>query len=252
MNDVVKDSIASPALVVEGLVVEREKNGECFTLEVPRLAVCPGRILAVVGQSGCGKSTLLDALALVLPASDSQVFTLYPDTKEAVDLAEAGQKTLAAVRGRDMGYVLQSGGLLSFLSVKENILLPGLLLGMPGDLLRSRLKALAERLDIAGQLHKKPQHLSGGQRQRAAIVRALAHCPRIVFADEPTAAVDEQTAGDIFAVFRQIVLELGTALVVVSHDLGLVRRFADDIFTFELSKYGCNVASVLKQTELAA
>ncbi len=148
--------------------------------------------------------------------------------------------------------MLQSGGLLSFLSVRDNILLPGRLLNMPERLLLKRMGELTTRLGIAGQLDKKPQHLSGGQRQRVAIVRSLIHAPRLVFADEPTAAVDQETAGEIFTVFREIVRETDTALVVVSHDLQLVRRFADRIVTFALSRNNLAVRSVLVEEGKAA
>ena len=242
----------SRCLSVDNLWVEREKNGATFSLHVPRLEVLAGQVLAVVGQSGCGKSTLLDTLALILRPSRAGRFLLYPDTEEGIDLAGAGASALAALRGRDIGYVLQSGGLLSFLSVRDNILLPGRLLNMPERLLLKRMGELTTRLGIAGQLDKKPQHLSGGQRQRVAIVRSLIHAPRLVFADEPTAAVDQETAGEIFTVFREIVRETDTALVVVSHDLQLVRRFADRIVTFALSRNNLAVRSVLVEEGKAA
>ncbi|MDL2314608.1 ATP-binding cassette domain-containing protein, partial [Desulfovibrio sp. OttesenSCG-928-C14] len=167
-------------LSVRNLVVEREKNGAGFTLRVPFLDVLPGQVLAVVGHSGCGKSTLLDTLALILRPTRAEAFSLFPETGVAVDLAGASPARLAALRGGAIGYVLQSGGLLSFLSVRDNILLPGKLLSMPGKILERRLDLLAGRMGIADQLHKKPQHLSGGQRQRAAIARALVHGPGLV------------------------------------------------------------------------
>lgn len=223
-------------LKVTKLNLEREKNGFRFTLQVPALEVFAGQTLAVVGQSGCGKSTLLDALALILSPTDVAAFTLYTADGDEVDLRRASPEDLALLRGKEIGYVLQSGGLLSFLSVRENILLPGRLLGLPQDFLETRLDELSRRLDIEKQLKKKPQHLSGGQRQRAAIARSLIHHPRIVYADEPTAAVDQETAGEIFSVFKEMVQGTQTALVVVSHDRDLVGQFADRTVSFALKR----------------
>ncbi|MBP3731284.1 MAG: ATP-binding cassette domain-containing protein [Mailhella sp.] len=222
-------------MLAEGLSLRREKNGSSFTLTVPRLEVSCGQTLAVVGTSGCGKSTLLDMLALILRPGSAERFTLELQGKSE-DLFAAGPSRLAQIRGSHIGYVLQSGGLLSFLSVRDNILLPGRLLGLPPASLVKRADELGERLGISGQMQKKPQHLSGGQRQRVAIARALIHNPALVLADEPTAAVDQASAEDICAVFKSVVRESGAALVIVSHDRPLMERMADTMVTFRVEK----------------
>lgn len=239
----------TPYLAVRKMSVEREKNGARFSLHVPHLDVCPGQTLAILGQSGCGKSTLLDLLALVLRPTRAEEFTLFPGTNSSLDLAQAEPAVLASVRAGEIGYVLQSGGLLSFLNVRENILLPGKLSGLPRNALTRRLDFLGKRLGIADQLDKKPQHLSGGQRQRAAIARALVHAPKLIFADEPTAAVDQVTASEIFETFQDIVKEMHTALVVVSHDVALARRFADRVATFTIERRHNSVTSTLVESE---
>lgn len=238
-------STASPVIYALNLAIEREKNGASFSLLAPEFTVAAGQILAIVGQSGCGKSTLLDVLALILRPTRADHFFLCPDQKNSIDLALASDAQLASLRAKQIGYVLQSGGLFSFLSVRDNILLPGRLLGMAESELLANLDFLATRLDIRGHLAKKPQHLSGGQRQRAAIARALVHRPGMVLADEPTAAVDQETAVEIFTIFQTIVRELQTAVILVSHDLELVQRFADTTRTFSLHKEGNAVSSVL-------
>ena len=222
-------------MAAEGLSVRREKNGAGFALLVPRLEVLYGQALAVVGPSGCGKSTLLDMLALILRPDAASRFTLEREGASE-DLFSAGPSRLARIRGTHIGYVLQSGGLLSFLSVRDNILLPGRLLGLPLAALTRRAADLAELLGITGQMDKKPQHLSGGQRQRAAIARALIHSPALVLADEPTAAVDQASAEDICSVFKTAVRETGAALVIVSHDRPLMERTADAMVTFRVEK----------------
>ena len=215
--------------------VEREKSDFRFTLIIPHLDIHRGRMMAVLGPSGCGKSTLLDMLALILRPAKAQAFHMYLDSgRSKLDLFQASDVRLSAIRGSHIGYVLQSGGLLSFLSVRDNILLPGRLLGVPEKILDACLKALVSRLGIAGQLNKKPQHLSGGQRQRTAIARALITRPAIVFADEPTAAVDQETAWEICQIFHSLAKDMGTALVTVSHDQMLMRQFCDDVVEFSV------------------
>ena len=232
-------------LSAEGLRIAREKNGARFSLLVPRLKVLFGQTLAVVGASGCGKSTLLDMLALILRPQAATAFTLQTETQRE-NLFKATSSRLAHLRGKYTGYVLQSGGLLSFLNVRDNIMLPGKLLGLPVAHLSKRTTELAEKLGIAGQLNKKPQHLSGGQRQRVAIARALVHKPGLVLADEPTAAVDQASAEDICAVFKSAVREMGAALVIVSHDRPLMARTADEMVTFRVEKRSADeVRSVL-------
>ncbi len=220
---------------VRDLRIRREKNGSSFTLLAPCLDVAYGKVLAVVGTSGCGKSTLLDMLALILRPDSAEAFLLRQGGRDE-DLFASSPARLAEIRGRRIGYVLQSGGLLSFLSVMENILLPGRLLGMPADALRKRAGMLARMLGIEEQLSKKPQHLSGGQRQRVAIARALIHSPSLVLADEPTAAVDKSSAEDICSVFTKAVRETGAALVIVSHDRPLMERMSDGMVTFRVER----------------
>ena len=219
--------------------MKREKNGAQFQLVVPQLEVFFEQTLAVVGASGCGKSTLLDMLALILRPTEAKNFSLHTGKGE-VDLLEAQPSALAKIRGRHIGYVLQSGGLLSFLTVYENIILPGRLLGLPLNILQVRAERLAKRLDIEEQLAKKPPYLSGGQRQRVAIARALIHEPELVLADEPTAAVDQDSANEICAIFKSVVQEAGSALVIVSHDRSLMERMADRMITFHVEKRGQN------------
>jgi putative ABC transport system ATP-binding protein len=225
-------------LRIRNLALEREKNGARFTLLVPALVLPAGCALGVVGQSGCGKSTLLDILALILRPGRAEEFTYNLGENKDCRLFAAKDALLASIRGSEIGYVLQSGGLLSFLSVRDNILLPGRLLGLKQKTLLERLDFLTGRMGISDQLDKKPQHLSGGQRQRVAIARALIHSPKLVFADEPTAAVDRETASDIFTVFREMTRLAGTTLVIVSHDAPLVRRFSDQLVSFQLERSG--------------
>ncbi len=221
-------------LSARDLELTREKNGAVFTLAVPMLHLQTGDIVAVVGQSGCGKSTLLDILALILCPQQGQM-SLQSADEHVVNLTQASASVLAQVRREKLGYVLQSGGLLPFLNVRENILLPARLLGISEKQSHDWLHTLLENLGIASQVDKKPQHLSGGQRQRVAIARALIHRPALVLADEPTAAVDSDAAQNICSIFRSVVQESGAAAIIVSHDKELMRAHADAWAEFTLS-----------------
>ena len=222
-------------LHIEKLKKIREKGGVTFELRVPRLEIRPGEFLAVIGPSGCGKSTLLDFLGLVLKPTAYEHYAFY-SAAGRLDLGPLAEKETASLRRAELGYVLQAGGLLPYLNAADNILLPARLNGVPEKEAAGRLSGLAERLNITDQLSKKPGHLSGGQRQRVAIARALIHNPRLVLADEPTAAVDFPTAQEISRLFRDLTSSLGRGLVVVTHDLNLVRRLADRFVSFKLKK----------------
>lgn len=216
----------------------RSQGDSVFELRVPELDIPGGQLVAVVGASGCGKSTLLDLLALVMEPTEVQQFQLNPDPElpsiDIADLWESGAEVrLAALRRNHLGYVLQTGGLLPFLTVRENILLPARVKGLPAP--HAELVELAERLGLASYLARYPDALSIGQRQRAAILRALLHQPRLVLADEPTAAVDKTRAVQIMAEFHGLARERGVTVVLVTHDLDLITDLADRVYTFVVS-----------------
>jgi putative ABC transport system ATP-binding protein len=215
----------------------REKGGMHFELHVPSFSVHAGEFVAVVGESGCGKSTLLDILGLVLrPDAVGRFFLKRRTQREPADLATLSEQGLSLCRRKDIGYVMQSGGLLPYLSVLDNIVLPCRINAYPDKLSLKRAKVLAETLGIGAHLDKKPAFLSGGQRQRAAIARALVHMPRLVLADEPTAAVDNITACEVRDAFQRTAAEQMAAVILVTHDRGLIRGKVDRTVTFSLQK----------------
>src|SRR5690606_17784320 len=187
-----------PALSVDAVFSLRNvtksygAGGVEFRLRVPELDVPRGAKLALIGESGSGKSTLLELLAMILKPSGAERFRFRPLAGEPdLDVVAAwrddASDRLSAWRSRHIGYVLQHGGLLPYLTVRRNIELSRRLLELDTD---DVAEDLAARLGIEQQLDKLPAALSVGQRQRAAIARALAHDPPIVIADEPTAAID--------------------------------------------------------------
>jgi len=228
-------SLNQSLLCVQQLRKVREKGGHRFELHVPSLMIRSGEFIAFVGASGCGKSTLLDMLGLVMRPTSAEVFTLHLAHRlESYHIMELSEDALADIRRSEIGYVLQTGGLLPFLTVQENLLLPCRLNGMVN--MEPEIHMLIERLGIGDQLTKKPQFLSCGQRQRVAIARALVHHPSLVLADEPTAAVDKPAAIDIRDTFKALTQQMGVTLCMVTHDESLVADVVDRTFIFDVNK----------------
>lgn len=215
----------SAILDLSNVTIRRGAAADGFAMEIPAFAVAPGAAVAITGPSGSGKSTVLDALGLVLRPASAERFRFG-----GVDVGaawRAGGSELAALRAETVGYILQTGGLLPFLNVRDNIGLSPALLGVPAP--AGHLAMLVERLGLGPHLAKMPSQLSIGERQRAAIARALAHRPAVLLADEPTASLDPVNADAVLGLLLGLVRTLGTALILVSHDwarmesLGLVR-----------------------------
>lgn len=197
----------------------REAEGTAFRLRVPSLQIALGEKIALIGESGCGKSTLLDMLSMTLRPSGIGSFRFRPARgAEPVDISDLWRKKqlnqLGDLRRLRIGYVMQTGGLLPYLTVRENINLSRRLLDMQDDGL---VDELAGDLGIRRHLDKLPYMLSVGERQRVAIGRALAHRPSIVIADEPTASLDPIAAERIMSLFIELVDELHITVILASH-----------------------------------
>lgn len=200
-------------------------DGVGFRLLVPEIQISAQENIALVGHSGCGKSTLLDMLALILRPDQSEEFNLHPVAGDSHDIGGLWQRDkqskLSQIRKRHIGYVLQSGGLLPYLTVRENIELPRKLLKLPDD---DSINSISRVLGIDRQLDKLPGLLSAGERQRAAFARALSHRPSILIADEPTSALDPVTAQKIMAVVMEVIRGLKITMITASHDWAHVYR----------------------------
>ena len=190
-----------------------------FRLLVPSLEIYKGENIALVGHSGCGKSTLLDMLALILHPDQAKQFSIKTNDNEMKNVDQLWHRKkrdqLAQIRRLNIGYVLQSGGLLPYLTVRENIELPRRLLNLADD---DSINSISKVLGIQRQLDKLPGLLSAGERQRVAFARALSHRPSILLADEPTAALDPITARKIMAVVMELIKGLKITLITSSHD----------------------------------
>jgi putative ABC transport system ATP-binding protein len=208
------------------VIRDREAQGVGFRLRVPSLQIALGEKVALIGESGSGKSTLLDMLAFILQPSSCGAFRFRPERgREALDVNRAWDKRrlnqLGDLRKQRIGYVMQTGGLLPYLTVAENMGLSRRILGLPND---DTVANLAKELGIGRHLNKYPDQISTGERQRVAIGRALAHRPSIVIADEPTASLDPFAAEKIMSLFIGLVEELNITIIVASHAWRHIKR----------------------------
>ncbi|WP_051450312.1 ABC transporter ATP-binding protein [Actinospica robiniae] len=187
-----------------------EGAGAVAALREVSLVLAAGTFTAVMGPSGSGKSTLLHCASGLDRPTSGQV-------RVGGQVMACGSEAQAARfrRGR-IGFVFQHFNLLPALTVRENIALPARLAGQAVD--EARLAAVVERVGLAGRLGHRPGALSGGEQQRVAIARALVTRPQVVFADEPTGALDSHRAGEVLELFGQAVGEFGQTVVMVTHD----------------------------------
>jgi putative ABC transport system ATP-binding protein len=208
-----------------------------FELTVPDLTIRQGEKVALVGSSGSGKSTLLDLLAMVLQPDSVEEFTFQSGGQDQLNVARAWKQKkvdqLAKARMQFIGYVLQTGGLLPFLSVYDNI---GLSLNGLGRPARDSVTALAAKLGIEKHLPKYPGQLSVGERQRVAIARAMAHEPSVVIADEPTASLDPINAEKIMEIFTNIAGGDEVTLIIATHEWELVEELGFRSIKFNLEQ----------------
>ncbi|WP_417513559.1 ABC transporter ATP-binding protein [Minwuia sp.] len=214
-----------PDALIDFRQVERHR-GDGFRLLIERFELGPRERIAIVGQSGSGKSTCLDLLAMTLRPDRAASMTFSRANGELRPIHELWRDNrraeLAGLRARHFGYVLQTGGLAPFLSLFENAMLSRRLLGLSGG---GPIRRLSEQLGISHLLSRKPRQVSIGERQRAAVVRALAHEPSIVLADEPTASLDQSNAEEVMRLLTEAAAEADTALIVVTHDRDLAGCF---------------------------
>jgi putative ABC transport system ATP-binding protein len=190
----------------------RSGGRELTVLNDISFAVEPGGFVAVVGPSGSGKTTLLGLLAgLDRPTSG----TVHLD---GADLTALDGDALARLRGGKVGFVFQSFQLIPTLTARENVQVP---LELRGEAAADRATELLERVGLADRADHYPAQLSGGEQQRVALARAFSTRPKVLFADEPTGNLDARTGAGIIDLMTELNRDLGTTLVLVTHDLDL-------------------------------
>lgn len=179
-----------------------------------------GKFSAIMGPSGSGKSTLLHCLAGLDTLTSGA--TYVGDTY----LASLDDKALTELRRTRVGFVFQAFNLIPTLTAEENIKLPMMLGGDPGD--AAWIDQVIDTVGLKGRIKHRPSELSGGQQQRVAVARALASRPEIIFADEPTGNLDSTTGAEILDFMRRAVREFGQTIVMVTHD-AVAASYADRV-----------------------
>jgi len=193
----------------------RSGGRELTVLNDISFEVEPGGFVAVVGPSGSGKTTLLGLLAgLDRPTSG----TVHLD---GADLTALNGDALARLRGGKVGFVFQSFQLIPTLTARENVQVP---LELRGEAAVDRATELLERVGLGDRADHYPTQLSGGEQQRVALARAFSTRPKVLFADEPTGNLDARTGAGIIDLMTELNRDLGTTLVLVTHDLDLASR----------------------------
>jgi putative ABC transport system ATP-binding protein len=197
------------------------KSGSHTALADVTLDVSERRVTVLKGPSGSGKTTLLSLIGSMARPTSGRIFFWE---KEITSLPE---HFLAELRRRQVGCVFQNHNLLKGISVMENVMLPGLPLGIPFESLRRRAQALLDQLKITRLAPLPVQHLSGGERQRVAIARALVNRPRLLIADEPTAHLDTALSEQFMAIAADL-KDRGHTVLIASHDPMVCRHRAVD------------------------
>jgi lipoprotein-releasing system ATP-binding protein len=215
--------------VLEARNVHKSFRQGPVTLEVLQgvaISIGTGERIAIVGSSGSGKTTLLQILGGLDRPTTGQVLV------DGKDIHQQTEKERGDLRNRALGFVYQFHHLLPEFSALENVAMPLLVRRMKVADARAKARRLLDRVGLGQRLDHRPDQLSGGERQRAAVARALVTEPKIVLADEPTGNLDGANAESVFALMLELNRELGTSLIVVTHDLRLASRM-ERIFAIE-------------------
>ena len=174
-----------------------------------------GEFVAVVGRSGSGKTTMLDLMGLLLKPTSGSLFI------DNVDTAKLGDRERAHMRALRVGFVFQEYNLLSGLNVLENVMLPLRYVKNGKKTGGSRAGELIERVGLSDRIRHRPTELSGGQAQRVAIARSMVNRPSLILLDEPTGAVDTETAQQLVDLLKRLNREDEVTIVIVTHDLDI-------------------------------
>ena len=188
--------------------------------------VAEGEFISIMGASGSGKTTLLNVLSTIDTPTSGEIWI------NGINLKQLDNASAADFRKDHLGFIFQEYFLLDSLTIRENISVPLTLRKLPPKKIETMVQSLAKRFGIASQLDKYPSELSGGQRQRASAARAIVKQPSILFADEPTGALDSCSATELLHALQEANQELHTTILMVTHD-AYAASFAGRILIFK-------------------
>jgi len=211
--------VAEPILKVEEVTREYGERVRTRALAGVSFAVDKAELVALIGPSGSGKSSLLNIIGLLDRPTHGRVIL------DGVDTSTLDANALTELRARKLGFVFQFHHLLPAFSALENVMLPAWAdEGYPSAASREAALELLRAVGLGERAHSKSSDLSGGQQQRVAIARALARKPALLLADEPTGNLDTESSREVFALMHRFNRELGTTIVVVTHDTRIAAR----------------------------
>lgn len=206
-------------------------ESKVYALRGATLFVQPGRLIALKGRSGSGKTTLLNMMAALDSPTEGQIYF------NGRDVNEMTEREKDELRKKEIGLIFQSFALVSYMTAYENVEF-GLRIAKVHE---SQWRKLAEEalsfVGLAQRMHHHPQEMSGGEQQRTAIARAIAHKPKLILADEPTAELDSRMGKQVLRMFRDLVVSEGVTIVLTTHDPDIM-DMADDLYAMEDGEIG--------------
>ncbi len=208
---------------VSKIYTSRFGTNKVQALDNVSFEVNEGEYVAVMGESGSGKTTLLNIIASLDKATSGDVIL------DGKNLSKLKESEISEFRRDNLGFVFQDFNLLDTFSVKDNILLPLVLLGMSYDEMIKRLDPITKKLGISELLEKFPYEISGGQKQRTAVARAIITQPKLVLADEPTGALDSRSTNSLLDIFAQLNAS-GQTIFMVTHSTKAASRAGRVLF----------------------
>ncbi|HID57347.1 TPA: ABC transporter ATP-binding protein [Candidatus Poribacteria bacterium] len=218
--------------IIRGIgLTKRFGEGEAAVTAVDHvdISIDEGELLVITGDSGSGKTTLISLLGCILRPTEGEVWIEGKRIDPFKD-------ELPRIRREKIGFVFQLFNLIPYLTALENVLIAMEINGKRGPDAEKRAKEILERVGLGDRLHHRPSQLSGGEKQRVSFARAMANNPQVIFADEPTANLDSHQSANLMELIRELRRERGTTIVVVTHQLALIKDSADRILRMKDGK----------------